>query len=77
MKLRVCPTCSKEFRVFERDYALGRKLYCCIGCRRKKEDIFVECKNCKNILRRLPSEIRQGRRLYCNLTCYHAVHKKK
>jgi hypothetical protein len=75
MKLRVCPTCSKEFRVFEYLYKNGRSLYCCRACKMMQECTYVSCGVCEKIFRVTFSLIKNNRGKYCSVDCYRKFWK--
>jgi hypothetical protein len=73
MKLRVCPVCSKEFRVTEWEYKLNLHTFCTNSCRKMFLRTMVECLRCKKTFTAYKSRTNIGRSKYCSVDCARSV----
>jgi len=70
MKLRLCPLCSKSFRVAEYEYRENKRMFCSMKCKSMTLRTLVECLWCDRTFIIKKSSIRNGRGKYCCLQCY-------
>jgi hypothetical protein len=72
MKLRVCPVCSKEFRVTEWEFKHDLHTFCTISCRKMFLRTLVECKECKRTFTVFKSVVKRERGKFCSSQCYRS-----
>jgi len=77
MKMRVCPTCSKEYRVLEWDFKRDQRLFCSQSCKKMATRLFVNCLYCNKIFWVYRSWIARGRGKYCSQRCVGAAFSER